>query len=143
MNLSSKRSSELTEHFSWHEALYLPQWDREGEEKDGLSEGVKRNLRTLFSKMELIRSLVASPIKVHCAWRPVEYNKLVKGASNSAHIQGMACDFSVSGLSCDQVREMIVPHLEEWNLRMENLPGSSWVHVDFRQVGPGGRYFKP
>lgn len=139
----TKKSSNISTYFEWKEALYLPRWNRQGEEKDGLTEGIRDNLKILFNKMDKIRELIGKPVVVHCAWRPKEYNKQIGGATNSAHIQGMACDFSVKDMDCDDIRKTILPHLEEWNIRMEDLPGSNWVHIDYRQVGPGGRYFKP
>jgi zinc D-Ala-D-Ala carboxypeptidase len=136
----------LTTHFSWREALYLPSWNREATEADGLNEDIKSNLRLLFQKMELVREHFEAPIRVHCAYRPPEYNKLVGGARNSAHMYGMACDFSIKGLSCDEVRDRLNSEglLEKWGLRCEDLPGSNWVHLDIKPPLSGRpRFFKP
>jgi zinc D-Ala-D-Ala carboxypeptidase len=134
----------ISDHFTYKEALWLPTWQRAGTIADGYSEQIDRNLQILFKKMDLIRVALNKPILVNCAWRPAEYNKLVGGASNSAHIQGQACDFHVEGVDCDTIRSILLPYLESYNLRMENKPQSNWVHVDFRPVPPGGnRYFIP
>lgn len=136
----------ISKHFTWKEALYLPQWSREATEKDGLTAVHKANLVVLFSKMDEIRGHFGKPVIVHVAYRPEEYNKLVKGASRSSHLEGMAVDFHVSGFKCDEVRAEILKQglLEKLGMRMEDLPGSSWVHLDIRSVPEGGnRFFKP
>ena len=140
---SLSSTDNISTYFLWKEALWLSTWNRLGEEKDGLSDSIRANLTILFNKMDKIRDLAGLPIVVHCAWRPKEYNTQIGGATNSAHIQGMACDFSARSMICDDLRKLILPHLEKWNLRMEDNPGSNWVHIDYRQVGPGGRFFKP
>jgi len=132
-------------HFTWKEALWLPQWNRSANEEDGLNDEILGNLEATFRALESLRAFFGKPIKVHVAYRPDAYNRLVKGAKNSAHTKGMAVDFSIPGLSCDDVREKIIQNklLEALGLRMENLSGSNWIHVDTREPGPGGRFFKP
>lgn len=136
----------ISKHFTYKEALYLPAWKRVAKKKDGLTPDIVNNLKTLFDKMDLVREYFGSPIVVHVAYRPEEYNKLIGGAKNSSHVAGMACDFHVKGVSCDEARERIIKDnkLEEWGMRMEDLPGSNWVHLDIRQPAPGrSRFFKP
>jgi hypothetical protein len=132
----------ITPNFTWHEALYLPQWGREASPAEGLDEKVKAELANVFSKLELIRDFLGSkPVIIHCAFRPVEYNKLVGGAPASAHLEGKAVDFHVKGLHCDTVRNFLVLHLDTLGIRLEDNPGSNWVHIDTRESKT--RYFKP
>lgn len=135
----------ISKHFTYKEALYLPQWKRTAKQSDGLTQEVLDNLKLLFSKMDKLRDFFGKPIIVHVAYRPAEYNRLVGGARGSSHMSGMACDFHVAGLSCDEVRDQILKAglLDTLQLRMENLPGSNWVHLDTRKPGPSGRFFKP
>jgi uncharacterized protein YcbK (DUF882 family) len=142
----SDPKAKISRLFVVKEALNLPQWKRIAEEKDGLDDQIKQNLVQLFEKIELVRAYFGKPIIVHCAYRPPEYNKLVKGASKSAHVQGMAVDFHVQGMDCDEVRKMMVDNgkLDEWGMRCEDMPGSNWVHLDIREPGSSGkRFFKP
>jgi uncharacterized protein YcbK (DUF882 family) len=137
-------NDQVSKYFTFKEALWLPTWNRSATESDGLSDQIVRNLSILFGKMDKVRDLVGQPILVNCAYRPYVYNKLVGGAPASAHTQGQACDWRVNGVDCDTLRSLLLPHLEEWNMRMEDLPGSNWVHLDYRQVAAGGnRFFKP
>jgi hypothetical protein len=135
----------LTKHFTVHDALWLPQWTRLAQESDGLTLEYKANLILLFDKMEQVRTFLGDrPIVVHVAYRPKPYNKLIKGAANSAHLYGEAVDFNVEGLDCDTVRNLIVPKLEVWNMRCEKLPkGSPWCHLDTREPRNNSRYFIP
>lgn len=128
-----------TSHFKWAEALFL--------EKLGFhafpQQDIVKNILRIAWKMQMIRDEFGRPIKVHSWYRPKKYNEMIKGSEKSAHIDGLAVDFSVEGLDCDEVRERLEPKLEEWKIRMERMPGANWVHIDVREPGPSGRYFKP
>lgn len=137
--------SQISKYFTWKEALWLPRWDRMADESDGLNAQVMDSLKVLFAKMDVVREYFGAPIIVHVCYRPEEYNKLIGGAPQSAHRLGMAVDFSIKGISCDDARKKIMDEkmLEIWNMRMEDLPGSNWIHLDIRAPGPAGRFFKP
>jgi uncharacterized protein YcbK (DUF882 family) len=140
----TKPNSKISQFFTVREAIHLPQWNRLATEKDGLGPAQKANLVMLMVVMDKVRTFFGKPIVVHCCFRPYAYNALVGGAPKSAHIAAMAIDFHVAGLDCDEARKLLLPKLEEWGLRMEDLPGSSWVHLDMRPVPKGGtRFFKP
>jgi hypothetical protein len=146
-------NAQITEHFTVGEALYLPTfkiYHKPGDEE-------KANIVNLFTQLELVRtSLGDHPINILCCIRPVavncdnpafwgrNYNQLVGGALGSAHIVGMAADFTVSTITCDEVRSLVVPELNDLQMRCENKPGSGWVHLDIRDPGPSGkRFFLP
>ncbi len=77
-------------YFNYGELITLPSWGRLATIEDGLTEEIVDNLMHLALKMDSIRRHFNKPINVHCAYRPVEYNKLVGGAPNSAHVLGKA-----------------------------------------------------
>ena len=139
----------ISNHFSFREALYLPTWKRIGGPSDGLTHAVLERLGWfLRTKMDPVREWIGAPLHVHCCWRPLIYNKLIGGAGHSTHMalvdyQGKpledeekiaAIDFDAEGYEgsegCDKLRRMLLPHLEEWNLRMEDRPKSNWIHLD-------------
>lgn len=140
----TKPGSPVSSWFSVNECLYLPSWpfQRMATEADGLNDQIKNSLYALCQKMDMVREFFAAPIVVHCTYRPFAYNALVKGAENSAHTRGMAMDWSIDGLDCDKVRELLLPSLESLGMRMENLPGSKWIHLDISPV-INERFFKP
>lgn len=140
---------EISKHFLWKDALWLPKWNRMGAAVDGLTEEILDTLFWFFNeKMEKVREHIDAPVVAHVCWRPPAYNTLIGGAHGSAHLcpaPGVAAlDFHVVGYQCDEVRIILEPVLGELGLRMEDLPTANWVHLDSRQVPPGGkRFFKP
>jgi zinc D-Ala-D-Ala carboxypeptidase len=58
------------------------------------SEEILKNLKILALKMEEIRELLGNvPLVVTSGYRSPDLNRIVGGASNSQHLQGLACDF--------------------------------------------------
>ena len=147
----SNPEAKISDHFTVKEALWLPSWQvmhiPSEEEKSAIVEHAK--------KMDLIRDFLGVPLNVHCWIRPIlnnpqseyhgqDYNALVKGAKDSAHKYGIATDYDAKGLNCDDVRTKLEPKLEEFGLRMEQMPGGNWVHNDSREPLAGHpRFFKP
>lgn len=125
-------------HFKWKEALWL------GRLQSYVVPGkaIEKSIIKTAKKMESIRELIDKPIKVTSWYRPPTYNAMIKGALNSYHTKGLAVDFYVSGMKSDKVRELIFPHLTRFNIRMEDMPGSNWVHIDLGEV-VNQRFFKP
>jgi hypothetical protein len=144
--------SKISKYFTVGEATYLP--SRKIYHIPSLSE--IDNITKIAIIMDKIRELLGKPIKVHVWIRPSkvncpsspfngeDYNAKVKGAPKSTHITGEAVDWSCPGMSCDDVRTKLISCLDELGVRMEDLPGSSWVHIDIRKPGPSGhRFFIP
>lgn len=138
----------VSKYFTLHDALYLPRWKRMATWADGLSDA---KLYTIFKFLreyvDPIREFVDSPMIVHCCFRPPEYNEEVGGAKGSAHLadQGFAAiDFHFQNYGCDFGRNILVDHLEDFGVRMEDRLGSGWIHLDNKPVPPGGkRFFRP
>lgn len=133
----------ISKYFKVKEACYFPRWKRLATEADGLTAEVKNNLITTFQTMDKIREYFNKPIKVTIAFRSPEYNALIGGAKRSMHLVGKAVDFIVQEMNCDEVRKQLLPKLEDFNIRLEDLPGANWTHIDTKQVPNNLRYFKP
>lgn len=150
----SDHNAKIGPHFRVHEALWLPSWRIYHIPSDE----EKANIVRITDSMELIRGLLGAAIIVHCWIRPLNvnapdtphhgenYNRYIGSRSTkSAHIFGRAVDFHVSGYSgpekCALVRQQILPYLEDWNIRMEDIEGG-WVHIDDYPVGHQ-RFYKP
>lgn len=140
----------VSKYFTWKELLFLPSWG----EYHTPSQTEQNNLIKLVTVMDKIREIIGKPIKVHVCIRPKhanipgsvhhgkDYNGLIGGAKNSAHISGLAIDWSCPGLDCDDIRTTLKPLLTQLNVRMEDKPNSNWVHIDLMPPRPN-RFFKP
>lgn len=71
--------------------------------------------------------------------------KAEKRVPQSPHRTGHAIDFHIVGFEgpegCAKIRQILLPHLEELGLRMEDISGG-WVHLDNLPV-IHSRFFKP
>jgi len=142
-------SDKISKYFTYKEALWLPSWSRMAMELDGLDVAVLHRLKNLFSLMDHVREYFNAPINVHCAYRPKDYNELVKGAKASAHLADRdmlaAVDFDVKGMDCKTAITRILNSnlLDTLKLRMENNgPNPTWVHLDTKPCAKD-RYFTP
>lgn len=134
----------ITQHFLVGDAITLHSWNRLANESDGLTDDGKAKLVTLCNKMEEIRKILGCPVNVHCMYRSADYNKLIGANLTDPHNRFMACDFDCNPyITCDGVKERLLPKLEELGIRMENNgDGASWIHVDLCAV-IHNRYFIP
>lgn len=147
-------SANISPHFVVREALLLRLWGIAHQPADD----EKTEIARLANIMEKVRELFNAGIIVHSWMRPVEVNapgtefhgqnyNLAAGSSStkSAHIYGKAVDFHISGYEdregCAEARRLILPYLEEWDIRMEDIDGD-WIHIDTNPVGHK-RFFKP
>lgn len=142
----------ISRYFTVREALWLPAWKVLHIPSDAEKAAIVEHA----ARMDLVRSFVSAPVRVHCWIRPAalnnpasvhhgqDYNAAIGGAPKSEHRLGSATDYDVLGMECDEVRAALEPKLEEFGLRMERRPGSDWVHNDSGPVPSGGnRFFWP
>lgn len=102
---------------------------------------VQMNIEFTAEIMDLIRNFLGEQIYITSWYRPEKYNELIKGAKNSQHIEGNAVDFVVNGLTPQKVRSLLEPKLAEWDIRMEDLPDSTWVHIDTKLIKANEKRF--
>ena len=148
-------TEKISKYFTWKDALWLPTWNRMTKPEE-INQSIIDNLIITFHKADEIREFFNAAMNIHCAYRPPAYNALpsIKGAPNSGHVTGMAIDYDIKGIVCDDVRKRLsdpmpgavnktnMSFIELHGLRMEKRPGSNWVHNDWKGVPPGGtRYF--
>jgi peptidoglycan hydrolase-like protein with peptidoglycan-binding domain len=117
---------------TWHQAMWLNQWSRLAKPSD-LTNGVSMdtviaNITRQAAALQKVIDHLGKSIHVNCWLRPPEYNKLVHGASNSAHLRGTATDFNVIGMTSEQARQAIKGSPGLYPGAGEN--GVAWVHLD-------------
>lgn len=125
--------------FSWHEALWLPSWSRHVRPSDVTNISIDQliaNVERQAAALTEVREALGKAIVVHCWVRPPAYNKQIGGASNSAHLRGMATDFHMPGLSAEQVRQAVKSRKLYPGAGENNV---SWVHLDLEH----SRWFNP
>lgn len=128
------------DHIKWGEVLWLPQYRMYAHPTN---EQHIANLIDVCKRFEKIRHMLGGhSINISSGYRPGTYNKKIGGAEKSAHREGMALDLVHSKFTADECRDKLLPHLEVLKIRMEDLPGSSWIHIDTK-TPYGARYFKP
>ena len=131
----------VTDNFTWAEALTLHNWGFAAVP----SAHIHNNIIKTCVKLELIRSFFGDkPIRVLSFFRPAAYNAAVKGSAQSAHIDGLACDFVVKDIHSHHARLKLLKKLDEFGIRMERLPEDhNWVHIDLIMPLGDSRYFFP
>lgn len=128
-------------HFRWREALFFREW----QVYCYPTEQIYKNIIKTAHMLDAIRGQCGNkPITVKSWWRNQPYNSDIGGRHLSSHLEALAVDFTVATITCDKVREILMPSLMRLNMRMEDSPNSPWVHCDLRTPPPGGkRFFKP
>lgn len=125
--------------FTWHEAFWLPSWSRHVRPSDVTNISIDQliaNVERQAAALTEVREALGKAIVVHCWVRPPAYNKQIGGASNSAHLRGMATDFHMPGLSAEQVRQAVKSRKLYPGAGENNV---SWVHLDLEH----SRWFNP
>jgi hypothetical protein len=96
--------------------------------------------------MEPIRSLLNQPLHVNSGYRSPAVNHAVGGASNSAHLEGRACDFKpTNGMAIrdafDVIRRSTLP-IDKILLECHGA-NTWWIHVQIARVGsePRGKAY--
>lgn len=94
------------------------------------------NLRKLcVNVLQPIRDSFRRPVTVASGFRSLEVNKLAGGSKTSDHLQGMAADIEITGVSNRQLAEWIRSNLTFKQLILEHHreeePNSGWIHVSY------------
>lgn len=91
------RVQQLTPHFTLAELTVSQTAARQGIDNTPDSAAL-RNLRTLAQALEVIRAKLGNkPIVVSSGYRCPALNTAIGGSKTSAHMQGLAADFTVPG----------------------------------------------
>lgn len=139
MDILNAHKIKISRRFYLSDAIYLRRW------KIHVIPETNKILKNIFdvgSVIDPIEQIIDDEIILTSFYRPFSYNALIGGSKRSAHCLGKALDFKGKNKSSDEIRELLRPYLLELGIRMERLPGASWVHVDTKKP-VNNRYFKP
>lgn len=118
----------LSEHFTLEELTFSQTAVRNGINNNP-SQAVRNNLKTLADNLEKIRTFLGYPLRISSAFRCMELNRKIGGSVNSAHMDGLAADFT-----CEKFGKPIdvVKALHKSNIKVDQvIEEGTWVHVSF------------
>lgn len=96
------------------------------------------NLRHTAQKMDAIREMLGHPVLVSSGYRNAEVNALVRGSKTSAHVQGLAVDFTCPRYGSPlQVAKAVFAMGIEFDQLIHEY--GSWVHIGFAEPGRPSR----
>jgi uncharacterized protein YcbK (DUF882 family) len=103
--------------------------------RDGtdIPEELMDNLRELVENLQIIRDHIDMPIRVISGYRSPKYNRKIKGARRSQHMQACAADLKVKGFNAKELREIIITLIKEGKIKKGGVGlYASFVHYDTR-----------
>jgi zinc D-Ala-D-Ala carboxypeptidase len=124
----------LSEHFTLEELILSQTAARQGIDNTP-SATIVQKLRQLAGVLEEVRSLLGgAPILVSSGYRCLELNEAVGGAKNSAHMDGLAADFTAPafGTVIQAARKIAASDLAYDQLIQEY---GAWVHIGLAKDG--------
>ena len=126
----------LSEHFTLEEMI-LSQTAARKDIDNTPTPGIVANLRLTVATLEEIRTLLGVPILVSSGYRSPALNKTVGGSKTSAHMQGLAADFTAPGFGTVlQVARKISASKIAYDQLIYEF--GSWVHIGL-STGPPRR----
>lgn len=131
-------------HFTWYEAVHSQTAERH-KITNIPSQAEENNIYYCAAQMEHIRTILGNnPIIVTSWYRNEKTNRLVGGSPNSAHLQGLAVDFSVKGQEAYWSCSILESAFNTMNSLDKNAYGFdqlileySWVHIAWKRKLPG------
>lgn len=122
----------LTEHFTLEEMTISQTAARAGIDNTP-SAAIVRNLRQTCEMLEAVRTtLGGAPILISSGYRSPALNKAVGGSKNSAHLEGLAADFTAPAFGTPfQIARAIAASSLAYDQLIHEF--GVWVHLGLRQ----------
>ena len=123
----------LSDNFTLAEMIASPSATKAGIDNTP-DAAVIANLRRLCQLLEAIRALVDAPLLISSGYRGPALNALIGGSPTSAHLRGLAADFTVVGLAPRQTVELIADSGLVFDQLI--LEFDRWVHLAVSERPP-------
>lgn len=131
--------TQLTPHFSLAEMTDSQTAARKGiPNVPPVGSPSRANLQRLAETMEEIRTiLLDKPILISSGYRSPDVNAAVGGSKNSAHMSGLACDFSCPGFGTPlEICKELQPHMKKLGVDQLIHEFGTWVHLGLSASAP-------
>ncbi|MFK8330096.1 D-Ala-D-Ala carboxypeptidase family metallohydrolase [Pseudomonas sp. BJa5] len=122
----------LTEHFTLPEMTMSESAARLGIDNTPDAAALV-NLHRLCTFLETVRQLVDKPVLVSSGYRSRALNSAIGGSPNSAHIQGLAADINVPGLTAAALAQRVADSPLMFDQLI--LEYDQWVHLGLSLSG--------
>ena len=98
---------------------------------DDVPTSAKAQIERVAERLQVVRDILNTPIKVTSGYRTPAHNLKVGGERNSYHVKGMAADIVVPGVPASRVQSL----LKHWNGGL-----GSYTHFTHIDIGPKRRW---
>ena len=129
----------LTEHFTLEEFIDSQTAARKGlNNVPALGSPERANLTRTAETMEKGRALLGDkPILISSGYRSPQVNAAVGGSKSSAHMSGLAVDFSCPGFGTPKaICKKLEPHMKALGVDQLIHEYDTWVHLGLTQGAP-------
>ena len=129
----------LTPHFTLEELTDSQTAARKGiHNVPPLGSPERANLQRTAETMEKVRAILGDkPILISSGYRSPKVNAAVGGAKSSAHISGLAVDFSCPGFGTPlAICKQLEPHMGELGVDQLIHEYNTWVHLGLSAGDP-------
>jgi zinc D-Ala-D-Ala carboxypeptidase len=129
----------LTEHFTLEEFIDSQTAARKGlNNVPALGSPERANLTRTAETMEKVRALLGDkPILISSGYRSPQVNAAVGGSKSSAHMSGLAVDFSCPGFGTPKaICKKLEPHMKALGVDQLIHEYDTWVHLGLTQGAP-------
>jgi zinc D-Ala-D-Ala carboxypeptidase len=94
--------------------------------------GVVTNLRRVANTLELVRAVAGLPLIVSSGFRCLALNRALKSADTSAHVKGLAADFTCPPIAVRALAERIIAAGVVFD---QLIYEGTWLHIGL-SIGP-------
>lgn len=119
---------QLTPNFTLAELTRSPYARRHGLDNSA-TPSIIANLTELALLLEKVRLACGAPVIVSSGYRSPKVNTGVGGSKTSAHMQGMAADFTVLGQAPKHTAQVLATMAKQLDFDQLILEFDSWVHI--------------
>ena len=127
----------LSPHFTLEELIHSDLAIRKGI-NNYPSADVLENLKLLAKGLETVRAILGRAVLVSSGYRCEELNAAAGGSKTSAHMKGLAADFTCPSFGAQtEVFYTLKEHADilKYDQLILEFPPSGWVHIGFAEGG--------